>query len=109
MVALKPGPIPKQGLPWKGKKTGPEEGPLTRVNYEEAVIKRQKSIEETLLRCPVSDKLLTREEIRVHHPYEKWQLRRDGLFHLVWDSRNGLAIWIGVHCSSLGRRPEDPA
>ena len=97
MVALKPGPIPKQGLPVKEKKRRPIEGPLSRVEYEEAVIKRQMGIGAKKLRCPVSGELLSRGEIHVHHPYEKWRLRRDGLYHLVFDPRNGLAVWIGVH------------
>lgn len=97
MVALKPGPIPKQGMPKKGRKRRPVEGPLDRVGFEEAVIRRQMVPGAKKLRCPVSGELVDRSQIHVHHVYEKWRLRRDGLYHLVWDPRNGIAVWIDVH------------
>lgn len=97
MVALKPGPVPKQGMPTKERKRRPLEGPLDRVAFEEAVIRRQMVRGAARLRCPASGRLVSRSEIHVHHVYEKWRLRRDGLYHLVWDPRNGVAVWIDVH------------
>lgn len=32
-----------------------------------------------------------------HHPIEKEELRRRGLFHLVWDPRNGVLVAPRVH------------
>lgn len=102
MVALKPGPCPKQGMPPKKKKGMRRydpmlEGPLSPRGYMEAIAKRQKIRGSQNLRCPVSGVLLPWWEFKYHHPYEKWMLRRDGLFHLVWDPRNGIAVAPRVH------------
>lgn len=75
------------------------EGPLTPLEYFEAVIKRQMGFGAKMVRCPVSQQLFYPSQMVVHHPYEKWMLRRDRLFEMVWDPRNGIAVSPIVHAN----------
>ena len=102
MVALKPGPIPKQGMPAKKKKGMRRyeeelEGPLTPREWVEAIAKRHKIFGSRDLRCPVSGVLFPWWQMDFHHPYEKSALRNARLFHLVWDPRNGIPVAPAVH------------
>ena len=78
-------------------KTRPPEGPLTPAEWKRRVFDRQRERPAGPALCAVTGEPLSFAIDDAHHVTPKSLLRECGLYHLIWDERNGLAVKRFVH------------
>lgn len=78
-------------------KPKPREGPLTPEAWRRAAFEQQRADGRGPALCAVTGEKLSWEFDEVHHPLEKRLLRARGLYLMVWDARNSLAVKKRVH------------
>lgn len=86
------GGLKRGGSLKRRRRTRPAEGPLTPLQYKLAVFRQQG------WKCAVTGEELTMAD-DAHHPVKKELLRQEGLYHLVWDPRNGMGVKSRIHAS----------
>lgn len=78
-------------------KKRPPEGPLTPIEWQRQAIMAAPRRRGLPLCAVTGEPIPSVLLIEVHHPVEKSWLRREGLFHLVWDARNAMVVHQRVH------------
>lgn len=87
-------------------KPKPREGPLTPEAWRRAAFDQQRVDGRGPALCAVTEEPLSWEFDEVHHPLEKRLLRARGLYLVVWDPRNSLAVKKRVHLAHTAGDPK---
>jgi hypothetical protein len=87
-------------------KPKPREGPMTPEAWRRAAFDLARVDGRGPALCVVTGEPLSWEFDEVHHPLEKRLLRARGLYLVVWDPRNSLAVKKRIHLAHTAGDPK---